>query len=143
MDDAPDRRMGAALYEMTHSAGRGLRLLVLALVLGGLVGPIVAGLYHTVVAAFGGLPGRAGSGDWTQPWADLAALPGVASSVGFSLWTGLAATTLSLGLGFGLIALCYDHGGRGRWADRRAGRRRLRSCTPSAAWRRGPGSLCI
>ena len=102
---------------MTHSAGRGLRLLVLALVLGGLVGPIVAGLYHTVVAAFGGLPGRAGSGDWTQPWADLAALPGVASSVGFSLWTGLAATALSLGLGFGLIALCYDHGGRGRWAQ--------------------------
>ncbi len=102
--------MGAALHEMTHSAGRWIRMTVLAVVLGGLVGPILAGLWHTTLAAFGGLQGPAGAANWHKPWRELAALPGLAHSVALSLWIGLAATGLSLGLAFGLVALWHRHG---------------------------------
>lgn len=99
---------------MTQSGGRWIRMAVLAVVLAGLVGPILAGLWHTTLAAFGGLEGRAGASDWRAPWRELAELPGLTRSVALSLWTGLAATGLSLGLAFGLLVLWHSHGKRAR-----------------------------
>ena len=89
--------------------GRGLRIFVLAAVLGGLVAPILAGLWYTAQAAFGGLAGGA-----PASWATLAALPGLKTSVALSLWTGLAATGLSLALAFALIVEWHTRGARTR-----------------------------
>lgn len=98
-----------------RTGGRGLRGAVLLAVLFGLVGPIAVGLGYTGLAAFGGLEGRAGAGDWRAPWLTLAALPGLRSSIALSLWTGFAATALSLGLALGLLGLWQARGARMRW----------------------------
>lgn len=104
---------------MNRAGGRWIRIAVLALVLAGLVGPILAGLWHTTNAAFGGLEGRAGAANWRAPWRELAALPGLARSATLSLWTGLAATglalSLSLGLAFGLVTFWHRFGRSARW----------------------------
>lgn len=89
---------------MNRTAGRWIRFAVLMLVLAGLVGPILAGFSYTINAAFGGLEGRAGAADWRTPWHGLATLPGLARSAMLSLWTGFAATGLSLGLSLGLAS---------------------------------------
>jgi len=99
------------------AAGRGLRGMVLLVVLFGLLGPIVAGLSHTVVAAFGGLEGRAGADSWQAPWLALSAVPGLWRSVALSLWTGLAATGLSLVLALGLLGAWQVRGARMRWIN--------------------------
>ena len=87
--------------------GRALRLLVLALALGGLVAPILAGLWETLRAAFGILPAIGAEGPSFGPWRQLLALPGFATSLMLTLWTGFAATLLSLALATGFCALVH------------------------------------
>mgnify|MGYP001828904457 CR=1 FL=1 len=60
-----------------------------------LAGPVLAGLAGTILPAFGWLPGLGGA--WgLDGFAGLAATPGILRSALLSLWTGLAATALSL-----------------------------------------------
>lgn len=99
--------MGKALYEMTGSKGRGLRFLVLGVVMCGIILPIVAGLWETLAAAFGHLPALGAMGWSVEPWRQLAELPGIWTSVGLTLWTGFAATTVALVLAFGLVAASH------------------------------------
>jgi putative thiamine transport system permease protein len=89
---------------MTDRDGRALRMLVLALVLAGLVFPILAGLWEVALAAFGHLPAVGARGPSFEPWMKLARLPGIRTSVGLTLWTGFASTILSLALAFGAVA---------------------------------------
>ncbi|MCB2136105.1 MAG: ABC transporter permease subunit [Rhodobacteraceae bacterium] len=97
---------------MTQTDGRALRLFVLIVVIGGLVFPIVAGLWETLRAAFGKLP-AIGAETWTLAhWDRLFALPGVATSVKLTLWTGSAATLLSL-----LLASAAAAAWHGRFAN--------------------------
>lgn len=93
--------------------GRGLRLLVFLLVLGGLVLPIVAGLIGTTLAAFGWLPAIGAETASLAPWQMLWSLPGMLTSVRLTLVTGLTSTLLALILAAGaMIAL---HGRVGAW----------------------------
>lgn len=69
-----------------------------ALTLAVLLGPVLAGLLGTLAPAFGWLPGLGGDRLSLAPWRDLWSVPGIAQSALLSLWTGLAATLLSLAL---------------------------------------------
>ena len=91
--------------------GRKLRLIVLALVAGGLVLPILAGLWETTRAAFGILP-AIGAVEWSlDSWRRLFALPGFGTSLTLTLWTGFASTALALALAVGFAAVMYDRFG--------------------------------
>ncbi len=96
---------------MTAPEGRKLRLIVLALVAGGLVLPILAGLWETTRAAFGILP-AIGAVEWSlDSWRRLFALPGFGTSLTLTLWTGFASTALALALAVGFAAVMYDRFG--------------------------------
>lgn len=86
-------------------------LIVAALLL---VAPILAGFFETARAGFGVLPALGLTTPSLAPWRDLAALPGIWTSVKLTLWTGLAATVLSLCLASGFAALIWARVGLGR-----------------------------
>ncbi|MDZ4393690.1 ABC transporter permease subunit [Cypionkella sp.] len=89
-----------------------LRGAVLAIVLLGLIAPIVVGLAETACAAFGVLPAL-GRAEWSlDPWRMLLAQPGFASSLRLTLVTGLGATLIALALAVGF---CASVPGRMRW----------------------------
>ena len=89
-----------------------LRGAVLAVVLLGLVAPIVVGLAETACAAFGVLPAL-GRVEWSvAPWRMLLSQPGFASSVRLSVVTGLGSTLIALALAVGFCAIAP---GRMRW----------------------------
>ncbi len=91
---------------MSVRAGRGLRMIVLALVAGGVIAPVVAGLSQTVLAALGHLPSAGHAGLTLAAFRDLAALPGLWTALRLSLVTGLAGTLLAF-----LLALALVFGG--------------------------------
>lgn len=101
---------------MRRSEGRALRLVVLAVVAAGLVLPILAGLWETARAAFGILPAIGAEQFTFGPWVRLVYLPGFATSVVLSLWTGVASTMLALMLAFGLAAFFFGRVRTGRAA---------------------------
>lgn len=88
--------------------GRALRLSVLALVLAGLVLPILAGLWETTAVAFGHLPAIGAHGPSLTAFHDLIALPGFARSLMLTVWSGLASTFLALVLAFVTLATLHD-----------------------------------
>lgn len=100
---------------MMRSEGRALRLLVLAAAAVGLVLPIAAGLWQTAQAAFGILPGIGAAQVALDPWVQLAGLPGVATSLALTLWTGVASTVLSLALALGIAGAIHGRFGAA-WA---------------------------
>ena len=89
---------------------------------------IAAGLAGTGLMAFGvpfDDPFAAGGHALTlRPWRALAATPGLATSIGLTLWTGICATLLSVALA---LLVCAWAQGRG------IGRRALRSGAPLLA----------
>ncbi len=124
MDDAPDRRMGKALHQVTSLAdytprvlpGRRLRLLVLVVVLAGIILPVAAGLWETGIAAFGLLPAIGADRLSLEPWRKLVALPGFGTSLRLTLWTGFAATAVSVALALCVAAALQTRAQRlGRW----------------------------
>ncbi|QTF91946.1 ABC transporter permease subunit [Halomonas sp. BM-2019] len=66
------------------------------LIVGLLVGPILAGLAMAVLPAFGYLPALGGDTLSLEPWRALFAQPGLARSVAVSLASGLLTTAVSL-----------------------------------------------
>ncbi|MGB3315166.1 MAG: hypothetical protein WBB85_12195, partial [Albidovulum sp.] len=96
---------------MTATEGRTLRLIVLALVAGGLVLPILAGLWETGRAAFGILPAIGATELSLDPWRRLIGLPGFGTSLTLTLWTGFASTALALMLAVGFAAAIFDRFG--------------------------------
>lgn len=102
--------MGGAVYKMNQagaSQGRRLRGAVLLAVLAGLVLPIAAGLRETASAAFGLMPVIGANSFSLDPWGDLAAIPGIGTSLRLTLFTGLGATALSLILAVGFCAAVH------------------------------------
>lgn len=97
-----------------NTEGRALRWAVLALVLAGLVAPILAGLVQTARAAFGLMPAIGAETLSLAPWRRLAGLPGFASSLRLTLVTGFGATLLALLLAAGAVAALYGAEGRMR-----------------------------
>jgi putative thiamine transport system permease protein len=91
--------------------GRALRLGVLALVMAGLVLPILAGAVQTLRAAFGLHDALQGAGFSLAPWAKLAALPGFETSLRLTLVTGIGSTILALMLAIGLCAAVHGRMG--------------------------------
>ncbi|AVO36627.2 ABC transporter permease [Pukyongiella litopenaei] len=88
--------------------GKALRAAVLAVLLLGLIGPIAAGLAQTGRAAFGTMPVLGLEQVGLGPWRDLAAIPGIRTSIGLTLFTGGTATLLSLLLATGVCAMVHD-----------------------------------
>ena len=100
------------------SDGRGLRAIVLALVLLVLGLPILAGLWQTARAGFGQIPTLGIAMDAGEPWRMLAAEPGILRAILSSLWTGVGATVFSLAIAIGVCGLAHHRlsGLRGaRW----------------------------
>ncbi len=93
--------------------GRALRGAVLAVLGIGVIGPIIAGLALTARAAFGLLPAIGSTEAGLAPWAQLLALPGIATSVKVTLFTGLGSTALSLTLALAIAAGLRDRLARG------------------------------
>lgn len=81
--------------------GRGLRAVVLAVVLGGIVLPIVAGLAETLRAGFGAFGALFGT-------------PGFTTGLRLTLWTGFGVTIVALLLSAGAVALIHARRGA-RW----------------------------
>lgn len=99
--------MGQALHQVSR-----LRGAVLAVVLLGLIAPILVGLAETARAAFGVLPAL-GLNAWSlKPWRMLFAQPGFGSSLRLSVVTGLGSTLIALALAVGF---CAAAPGRMRW----------------------------
>ncbi|MGO4916543.1 ABC transporter permease [Pseudogemmobacter sp. W21_MBD1_M6] len=92
---------------MRPTDGQTLRLAVLALVMGGLVLPIAAGLWETGRAAFGILPAIGETTLSLDPWRRLAGLPGFVTSLRLTVFVGLASTLLSLALATGFCAAVH------------------------------------
>ena len=63
-----------------------------------LLGPVLAGLLATVLPAFGWFPPLGGDAFTLEPWRTVLAEPGLARSAWHSLFSGLLATALSLGI---------------------------------------------
>ena len=75
---------------------------------------VVAGLAGTLLLAFG-YPfddpfAAGGRGASLRPWHDLAAIPGIATSIALTLWTGIGATLVSVALAILVCAWAQGHG---------------------------------
>jgi putative thiamine transport system permease protein len=96
--------------------GRALRKAVRATVATGFVLPILAGVTATARAAFGVFPGIGATQASLAPWRDLIASPGFGASLSLTLWTGLAATVLSLVIAAGAVATLHRRLSAAGWA---------------------------
>jgi putative thiamine transport system permease protein len=85
-----------------------------ALTLAAFVLPIVAGLAGTLLPAFGWLPALGGREFGASAWRALSEAPGFGTALRLSLFTGWAATLLSLGLALGIVAFVHHR----PWARR-------------------------
>ncbi|MBE3637319.1 ABC transporter permease [Mangrovicoccus algicola] len=95
-------------------SGRLLRIAAGAVLVLGLVLPVLAGLGQSLAAAFGHFPALGARGPDLSAWRALLAEPGLARAAALSLWTGLAATLLSLGVALGAVAALQGGPGLGR-----------------------------
>ncbi|MFN2307980.1 MAG: ABC transporter permease, partial [Paracoccaceae bacterium] len=69
-----------------------------ALTLVVMLGPVIAGLYGTVLPAFGHLPAAGLSGPTLDPWRALFDWPGIGRAVALSVTVGMGATVTALTL---------------------------------------------
>src|SRR3546814_8598070 len=70
--------------------------------------PVLAGLAGTLLPAFGYLPALGGAGFSLQPWRDLAAWPGLETSLRVTIGSGFAAAALSLLIALGIAAAAQE-----------------------------------
>ncbi len=105
----PIALQGLARRRGGRGGGRrgGLLRAVPALTLAIFLLPIAAGLIGTWLPAFGYLPALGGEALSLQPWRDLAAAPGLATSIRLTLTSGLLATAVSLALVIAFVAACH------------------------------------
>ena len=102
--------MGTPLHQVTAPVSRGSSTLRLfpAVTLAVFFAPVAAGLVATALPAFGYLPALGGNGLGLDPWRQLLATPGLASSVRLTLQTGLLATLLALTVVIGFCSVMHD-----------------------------------
>ncbi len=79
-----------------------------------LTGPVLAGLLGTVLPAFSYLPALGETSVSLDAFRAVLAEPNIGRSVGLSLWTGLAATVVSLVTASGILAAGYGTKGWNR-----------------------------
>eukprot|EP01037_Dinobryon_pediforme_P018554 gene18554-18838_t len=103
--------LGKTLLEPDASWMTRLRLIVLAIVLGGFVLPVALGLWQTVLPAFGLLPAIGAGQFGLEPWQHLAAMPGFATSVKLTLTSGIISTILALMISAAICAQVYGRSG--------------------------------
>jgi putative thiamine transport system permease protein len=106
--DAANREIGLTLRRLGPTAIRTRPDRLVGLGVAALFGlPIAAGLVATILPAFGYLPAIGGTSPSLAAWAELAAEPGLATSLRLTVTTGVAATALSLLLAFSLSAALH------------------------------------
>ena len=107
--------MGEALHAIAAGArparGGGLLALAPGLTVAVFLGPIAAGLFGTLLPAFGYLPALGGERLGLASWQALVAQPGFWTALRVTLVTGLAATAASLVLASGLSAFVLGRNG--------------------------------
>ncbi|MDX8354654.1 ABC transporter permease [Cognatiyoonia sp. IB215182] len=81
-----------------HIRSRRFLLLLPALTLLAMLGPVFAGLWGTLLPAFGHLPAAGQIGASLDPFRDLVAWPGLPRAMLLSVTTGLLATSISLAI---------------------------------------------
>ncbi|HET9339561.1 MAG TPA: ABC transporter permease [Casimicrobiaceae bacterium] len=112
----PDPRARAPVVRSRPRAGLGVLGWAPALTVASFALPIAAGLAGTLAPAFGYLPSIGGRAWTLDPWRELVAWPGFATSVRLTLVTGFVAALASAVLAFGF---CAWTAGR-RWGPRAA-----------------------
>jgi putative thiamine transport system permease protein len=112
----PDPRARASVVRSRPRAGLGVLGWAPALTVASFALPIAAGLAGTLAPAFGYLPSIGGRAWTLDPWRELVAWPGFATSVRLTLVTGFVAALASAVLAFGF---CAWAAGR-RWGPRAA-----------------------
>ncbi|MEO6564452.1 MAG: ABC transporter permease [Casimicrobiaceae bacterium] len=108
--------MGEALHEVMAGRTTGVLRFAPAVTVAVLLLPIVAGLVGTLLPAFGYLPAIGGSSFGVDGWRRLFAAPGIATSIGSTLFTGILASVLSV-----LLAIAFCAWAWGRPWTRRVG----------------------
>jgi putative thiamine transport system permease protein len=88
-----------------------LRMISGAAIAGTVIVPVMLGLGHNAMAGFGHMPLLGVRGPDLDAWRTLLAQPGLWRAAGLSLWTGMAATVISLMLTFGVVAALPDRAG--------------------------------
>lgn len=96
--------------------GRALRGGVGVLIAALILGPIAAGLWESARAALGILPALGAAGPSAAPLKALAAEPGILRAALLSLWTGGAATALSVAIALGAAGAAAGRIGAGAQA---------------------------
>jgi putative thiamine transport system permease protein len=94
---------------MRERAGSSLRYLP-ALTVGLFLGPVIAGLFGTLLPAFGWLPVLGGEQLSLEPWRRLLAAPGLAAALQVTLTSGFASTAIALALT--VLIFAAGHGTR-------------------------------
>ncbi|MGL4312171.1 MAG: ABC transporter permease [Paracoccaceae bacterium] len=107
--------MGKTLHKI-GAGDRGLRGVVLGIAGIGLIGPIALGFLETARAAFGIFPALGHEALSLDPWRQLFALPGFATSLRLTLITGFGSTLIALVLAVAVCAALFGKGGLNRLA---------------------------
>lgn len=107
--------MGKTLHKI-GAGDRWLRGVVLGVAGIGLIGPIALGFFETARAAFGIFPALGHEALSLDPWRQLLALPGFATSLRLTLITGFGSTLIALVLAVAVCAALFGKGGMSRLA---------------------------
>ncbi|MFV0245507.1 MAG: hypothetical protein ACK5IB_10870 [Qingshengfaniella sp.] len=106
--------MATAIYQvtdgrtnLTRTPSDNLRIAVVLVVFGAFLLPITAGLIGTILPAMGHFPVIDARGIGLTAWTRLFQVPGIGRAVWLSLFTGIAATAVSVLLAMGVVAGLY------------------------------------
>jgi len=114
--DAPIHQLGfAGISAGGARRGRQAAATIPFVILGLFLVPIAVGLIGTILIAFGCLPAVGGDRFSLAPWQELFAYPGFWSTLGLTIFVGLAATLLAV-----ILAIGFCASGHGRVGYRRA-----------------------
>jgi putative thiamine transport system permease protein len=95
--------MARPLYAVISLRGISGAAIAIAVIL-----PVMIGVVHSALAGFGHMPLLGARGPDLDAWRTLLGQPGLWRAVAVSLWTGMAATMISMGLAFGAVAALQD-----------------------------------
>ena len=70
--------------------------------------PVLVGLIGTILPSLGFMPALGSTNFAIDPWRELAAWPGIETSISLSLATGVIATAISLGVVIGCCSTCHS-----------------------------------
>ena len=110
MDQALHPLTGTAVVSAARRGGWPARLTPIAVLLV-ILAPIAVGLVYTLLPAIGYLPAVGGHGFDLAPWREVLRYPGLTTAIVLSVFTGITATAVSLGLSVAFCAVVHGRVG--------------------------------